>query len=187
MGREKADDPNRGKYLHLLSQSQKQPYPGCHFEVLQIYSGNLLLTDPTEIKGINAGQLVLSPTRTYAPVIRAVLQEYHAEIHGMIHCSGGAQTKVLHFINNLHIIKDNLFPVPPLFRMIREQSGTSLREMYQVFNMGHRMELYVPEQIAAEIISISESFGIPAQVIGKCETWKGKKLTITKNSEIFEY
>lgn len=152
-----------------------------------IYSGNLLLTDPTEIKGINAGQLVLSPTRTYAPVIKAILSEYHAEIHGMIHCSGGAQTKVLHFINNLHIIKDNLFPVPPLFRMIREQSGTSLREMYQVFNMGHRMEIYVKEDIANEIIAISESFGIPARVLGRCEAWEGKKLTISTKENVFTY
>jgi phosphoribosylformylglycinamidine cyclo-ligase len=152
-----------------------------------IYSGNLLVTDPSEVPGMNVGQLVLSPTRTYAPVIREILEEYRAEIHGMIHCSGGAQTKVLHFINNLHIIKDNMFPIPPLFRMIREQSGTDLREMYQVFNMGHRMELYVPEHIANEIIAISEDFGIPAQIVGRCETWAGKKLTIKTKSEIFEY
>jgi phosphoribosylformylglycinamidine cyclo-ligase len=152
-----------------------------------IYSGNLLATDPSEVPGVNVGQLVLSPTRTYAPVIREILQEYRAEIHGMIHCSGGAQTKVLHFVNNLHIIKDNLFPIPPLFRMIQEQSGTDLREMYQVFNMGHRMELYVPANIANEIIAISESFDIQAQVIGRCESWEGKKLTIHTNSEILEY
>jgi phosphoribosylformylglycinamidine cyclo-ligase len=152
-----------------------------------VYSGNLLLTDPTGISGLNAGKLVLSPTRTYAPVIRAILEEHRAEIHGMIHCSGGAQTKVLHFVNDIHIIKDNLFPVPPLFRMIHEQSGTPLREMYQVFNMGHRMELYVNEDIADEIIAISESFGIAAQVIGRCETWTGKKLTIKAGTETFEY
>ena len=152
-----------------------------------IYSGNLLLTDPTEIRGINAGKLVLSPTRTYAPVIRAILEEHRAEIHGMIHCSGGAQTKVLHFVNDLHIIKDNLFQVPPLFRMIQEQSGTSLREMYQVFNMGHRMELYVNKDIAEEIMAISESFGIAARVVGRCEAWDGKKLTIKTGNETFEY
>ena len=152
-----------------------------------VYSGNLLLTDPTEIKGINAGKLVLSPTRTYAPVIRAILEEHRAEIHGMIHCSGGAQTKVLHFVNDLHIIKDNLFQVPPLFRMIQEQSGTSLREMYQVFNMGHRMELYVNKDIAEEIMAISESFGIAARVVGRCEAWDGKKLTIKTGNETFEY
>ncbi len=152
-----------------------------------IYSGNLLLTDPTEIRGLNAGKLVLSPTRTYAPVIRAILEEHRAEIHGMIHCSGGAQTKVLHFVNDLHIIKDNLFQVPPLFRMIQEQSGTSLREMYQVFNMGHRMELYVNKDIAEEIMAISESFGIAARVVGRCEAWDGKKLTIKTGNETFEY
>jgi phosphoribosylformylglycinamidine cyclo-ligase len=152
-----------------------------------IYSGNLLVTDPSEVQGVNVGQLVLSPTRTYAPVIREILQEYRAEIHGMIHCSGGAQTKVLHFIHDLHIIKDNMFPIPPLFRMIQEQSGTDLREMYQVFNMGHRMELYVPEHLANEIIAISESFGIQARIVGRCEAWKGKKLTIKTDSEVFEY
>ena len=152
-----------------------------------VYSGNLLLTDPTEISGLNAGKLVLSPTRTYAPVIRAILEEHRAEIHGMIHCSGGAQTKVLHFVNDLHIIKDNLFQAPPLFRMIQEQSGTSLREMYQVFNMGHRMELYVNKDIADEIIAISESFGIAARVVGRCEAWDGKKLTIKTGNETFEY
>jgi phosphoribosylformylglycinamidine cyclo-ligase len=152
-----------------------------------VYSGKLSLTEKTEVKGMDAGKLVLSPTRTYAPVIREILGKHRSDIHGMIHCSGGAQTKVLHFINNLHIVKDNLFPVPPLFRMIKEQSGTSLREMYQVFNMGHRMELYVSEQIAGEIISISESFGIPAQVVGRCEVWEGKKLTIKTGNNTFSY
>jgi phosphoribosylformylglycinamidine cyclo-ligase len=152
-----------------------------------VYSGGISLTDKTEIPGMDAGKLVLSPTRTYAPVIRKILEKHRADIHGMIHCSGGAQTKVLHFINNLHIIKDNLFAVPPLFKMIQEQSCTSLREMYQVFNMGHRMELYVPEHIAGEIISISESFGIPAQIVGRCEEWAGKKLSIKAESDFFEY
>lgn len=152
-----------------------------------IYSGNLLITDTTEITGVNVGQLVLSPTRTYAPVIREILRKFRAEIHGMIHCSGGAQTKVLHFIQNLHIIKDNLFPIPPLFKMIHDQSGTSLREMYQVFNMGHRMELYVPASIANEIIAISESFNIEAQIVGRCEAFNGKKLTIEVDSDSFEY
>ncbi len=152
-----------------------------------VYSGKLKLTDTTEVPGINAGKLVLSPTSTYAPVIREILEKHRPDIHGMIHCSGGAQTKVLHFINNLHIIKDRLFPVPPLFKMIQAQSGTPLREMYQVFNMGHRMELYVPEQVANEIISISESFGIAAKIVGRCEAFDGKKLTITTESEIFSY
>jgi len=152
-----------------------------------VYSGKLALTEKTEIPQIDAGKLVLSPTRTYAPVIREILEKYRAGIHGMIHCSGGAQTKVLHFINDLHVIKDNLFPVPPLFDMIKQQSGTSLREMYQVFNMGHRMELYVPVELADKIISISKNFGIPAQVVGRCEAWEGKKLTIKTDSESFEY
>jgi len=152
-----------------------------------VYSGKLKLTDNTEVEGINAGKLVLSPTRTYAPVIKQILENHRADIHGMIHCSGGAQTKVLHFADNIHIIKDNLFPVPHLFKMIQEQSGTSPREMYQVFNMGHRMELYVPEAVACDIISISESFGIPAQIIGRCESWEGKKLTIKAGSDSFEY
>jgi phosphoribosylformylglycinamidine cyclo-ligase len=120
-------------------------------------------------------------------VIKVLFEHFRNEIHGMIHCSGGAQTKVLHFVKNLHIIKDNLFPIPPLFRMIQEQSGTPLREMYQVFNMGHRMELYVPADVADEIISVSESFGIAAQMIGRCEKWEGKKLTILTSAEKFEY
>jgi phosphoribosylformylglycinamidine cyclo-ligase len=152
-----------------------------------VFSGNLIVTDPTEVEGINAGSLVLSPTRTYAPVIREILEKHRSKIHGMIHCSGGAQTKVLHFVDNLHIIKDKLFPIPPLFRMIQEQSGTSLREMYQVFNMGHRMELYVSEHHATEIISISEKFGIAAKVVGRCEAFAGKKLTIKVDAESFEY
>ena len=152
-----------------------------------VYAGNLMVTDPSEVTGINAGKLVLSPTRTYAPVIKVLLDHLRNEIHGMIHCSGGAQTKVLHFVDNLHIIKDNLFPIPPLFKMIQEQSGTSMREMFQVFNMGHRMEIYVPADVADEVISISESFGIAAQVVGRCEKWEGKKLTIQTDTETFGY
>ena len=173
-------------FAHDYSLKYPESYDSAINKEL-VYSGNLLVTDPTEVEGINAGKLILSPTRTYAPVIREILQEYRAEIHGMIHCSGGAQTKVLHFVNDLHIIKDNLFPVPPLFRMIQEQSGTSLREMYQVFNMGHRMELYVPEHIAKEIITISQSFNIEARIVGRCEAFAGKKLTIKVDSESFEY
>ena len=116
---------------------------------------------------ITAGKLVLSPTRTYAPIIKEMLSQFAGQIDGMVHCSGGAQTKVLHFIDDVHVIKDNLFPVPPLFRMIQEESGTSWREMYQVFNMGHRMELYVNEAIAADLIRISESFGVAAQIVGR--------------------
>jgi phosphoribosylformylglycinamidine cyclo-ligase len=165
-------------------------YPESYDQAINrdlVYSGNLMVTDPSGVEGVNAGKLVLSPTRTYAPVIRKILENYRNGIHGMIHCSGGAQTKVLHFIDDLHIIKDNMFPIPPLFRMIQEQSGTPWQEMYQVFNMGHRMELYVSENIAAEIIAISESFGIAAQRIGKCEYSESRKLTIKTTEGTFTY
>lgn len=152
-----------------------------------VYTGKYRLTDPVEGLEVNAGQLVLSPTRTYAPVIRKVLNETREGIHGIIHCSGGAQTKVLHFIDNLHVVKDNLFPVPPLFRMIREESGTSWQEMYRVFNMGHRMELYVSPEIAGKILDISRSFGIDARIVGYTERYSGRKLTIHTEAGIFEY
>jgi phosphoribosylformylglycinamidine cyclo-ligase len=134
-----------------------------------VYSGALKLESNTEIPGVDVGKLLLSPTRTYAPVISEVLKHFRNHIHGMVHCSGGAQTKVMHFIDQLHVIKDNLFPVPPLFRIIQEQSGTSWQEMYKVFNMGHRMEIYVKEEFAAPIIAISEGFGIGARIVGHCE------------------
>lgn len=152
-----------------------------------VYSGNLKLTDETDVVGVDAGKLVLSPTRTYAPVIKKMLEDYRSQIHGMVHCSGGAQTKVLHFVENLHIIKDNLFPLPPLFKMIHEQSQTPWAEMYKVFNMGHRMELYVPQEIASDLIAISESFGIKAQIIGRCEKANEKSLTIQSEFGTFEY
>lgn len=152
-----------------------------------VYSGSYNLTDTVEGSPIDAGQLVLSPTRTYAPVIKQILDKYRAEIHGMVHCSGGAQTKVLHFVDNVHVIKDNLFDVPPLFKTIQQESGTEWKEMYKVFNMGHRMELYVPENIAQEIISISESFGVPAQIVGRVEAHEGKKLTIQSEFGEFVY
>ncbi|KAF0197811.1 MAG: phosphoribosylformylglycinamidine cyclo-ligase [Bacteroidetes bacterium] len=151
------------------------------------YSGKLRLTDPSPVDGVDTGKLVLSPTRTYAPVIKQILENYRDHIHGMVHCSGGAQTKVLHFVDNLHIIKDNLFETPPLFRMIQEQSGTSWEEMYKVFNMGHRMELYVPEGVAGELISISENFGIEARVVGRCLPCEQKRLTIVSPAGTFEY
>ena len=151
------------------------------------YCGSLRLTDPSPVEGIDMGKLVLSPTRTYAPVIKSILDNYREHIHGMVHCSGGAQTKILHFVDKLHIIKDNLFDVPPLFSIIQEQSGTSWAEMYKVFNMGHRMELYVPEDIAAELIAISESFGIEAKVVGRCEAAEQPKLTILVGNSIFQY
>ncbi|WP_325643721.1 AIR synthase related protein [Chitinophaga sp.] len=162
--------------------------PGIPYDL--VFSGKKSLTDKMEIPGfgtMDAGKLVLSPTRTYAPVIKKVLEQFRPQIHGMVHCSGGAQTKVLHFIEKLHVIKDNLFPVPPLFSLIQEQSGTPWKEMYQVFNMGHRMELYVPEAIAADIISISKSFNIDAQVIGRVEAAAEKKVTVKAPAGTFEY
>ena len=151
-----------------------------------VYSGSKNLTDAT-ITSLDAGQMVLSPTRTYAPIIKKILDEYRTEIHGMVHCSGGAQTKVLHFVNDVHIIKDSLFPTPPLFEMIQEESGTSWEEMYKVFNMGHRMELYVPEEIAEKIIAISESFNVNGQIIGRVEAADTKKLTIKSPHGEFIY
>jgi phosphoribosylformylglycinamidine cyclo-ligase len=153
-----------------------------------VYSGNIKLTDAVENSPIDAGKLVLSPTRTYAPIIKAILDKYtSSDIHGMVHCSGGAQTKVLHFVDNVHVIKDNLFPVPPLFQLIQEQSKTDWKEMYQVFNCGHRMEIYVPKEIANDIIEISKSFGVEAQIVGRVEASDVKKLTIQSQYGTFEY
>ncbi|ELY2010829.1 phosphoribosylformylglycinamidine cyclo-ligase [Flavobacterium psychrophilum] len=153
-----------------------------------VYSGNVKLTDAVENCPIDAGKLVLSPTRTYAPIIKKILENYTPnDIHGMVHCSGGAQTKILHFIDNLHVIKDNLFPVPPLFKLIQEQSKTDWKEMYQVFNCGHRMEIYVPENIANDMIQISKSFGVDAQIVGRVEASENKKLTIQSEYGTFEY
>ena len=153
-----------------------------------VYSGNIKLTDAVENSPIDAGKLVLSPTRTYAPIIKAILDKYtSSDIHGMVHCSGGAQTKVLHFVDNVHVIKDNLFPVPPLFQLIQEQSKTDWKEMYQVFNCGHRMEVYVPQEIANDIIAISNSFGVEAQIVGRVEESETKKLTIESEFGKFEY
>ena len=153
-----------------------------------VYSGSMNLTEPVANSPLNAGELVLSPTRTYAPIIKAILNTFKPnQIHGMVHCSGGAQTKILHFIDDLHIIKDNLFPIPPLFKLIQEQSKTDWREMYQVFNCGHRMELYVPIEIANDIIEISKSFGVDAQIVGRVEASDGKKLTIKSEFGVFQY
>ncbi|MGC6434053.1 MAG: AIR synthase related protein [Crocinitomicaceae bacterium] len=152
-----------------------------------VYSGSKKLTDEVDGSPINAGKLVLSPTRTYAPVIKKILDQHRNEIHGMVHCSGGAQTKVLHFVDNVHVIKDNLFPIPPLFKLIQEESKTDWKEMYKVFNMGHRMELYVPKAIADSIIEISKSFNIDAQIVGRVEANEGKKLTIRSPYGEFVY
>lgn len=152
-----------------------------------VYCGGKRLTDPTEVPGVDAGKMVLSPTRTYAPIIRRILDEYRPKIDGMIHCSGGAQTKVLHFVDDLHVVKDNLFPVPPLFRMIHEQSGTDWKEMYKVFNMGHRMEIYTDEQTAKGIIDISRSFNVDAQIIGHCEEMEGHQVTVKSENGTYTY
>jgi len=153
-----------------------------------VYSGKTRLTDNVEGSPIDAGKLVLSPTRTYAPIIKKILSKYNSDtINGMIHCSGGAQTKILHFIDQHHIVKNNMFPIPPLFKLIHENSGTEWKEMYQVFNMGHRMELYVDPSIANDIIEISKSFNVDAQIIGHVEASEDKKLTITSEYGNFEY
>ncbi|UZH54594.1 phosphoribosylformylglycinamidine cyclo-ligase [Salinimicrobium tongyeongense] len=153
-----------------------------------VYSGSRKLTDAVEGSPIDAGKLVLSPTRTYAPVIKKILEKYSKnDIFGMVHCSGGAQTKVLHFVNNVHVVKDNLFEVPPLFKLIQQESKTDWKEMYQVFNMGHRMELYVNESVAQDIIAISKSFNVDAQIVGRVEASEEKKLTIRSEFGEFEY
>ena len=151
-----------------------------------VYTGTKTLTEATETS-LDAGKLVLSPTRTYAPIIKQVLDQYRDKIDGMVHCSGGAQTKILHFLEKGHVIKDALFPIPPLFKMIQEESGTSWEEMYQVFNMGHRMELYVEPSIADAIIAISESFGVPAKIVGRVEQSATKELTISSEFGTFKY
>lgn len=174
-------------FAHYLADKFPESYDSSVPKDL-VYSGGVQLTDAVTNSPIDAGKLVLSPTRTYAPIIKSILNKYTpTEIHGMVHCSGGAQTKVLHFVDAVHVIKDNLFPVPPLFQLIQEQSKTDWKEMYQVFNCGHRMELYVPEAIAADIIVISESFGVAAQIVGRVEASEVKKLTIVSEYGTFEY
>ncbi|SDS64509.1 phosphoribosylformylglycinamidine cyclo-ligase [Mucilaginibacter mallensis] len=177
----------------VFNKSIAEKYPESYDQAIPyelIFSGSKNLTDLIDIgngQSVTAGKLVLSPTRTYAPIIKAILDGYRSQIHGMVHCSGGAQTKVLHFIDDLHIIKDNLFPVPPLFKLIQEESGTSWQEMYKVFNMGHRMELYVPQEIAQQIIPISKSFNVDAQIIGHVEAAEKKQVTIRSEFGEFVY
>jgi len=174
-------------FSKILAKKYPESYDPSVPEEL-VYSGQKGLTEEVENVPLDAGKLVLSPTRTYAPVIKKMLEQFGAkDIHGMVHCSGGAQTKILHFIDQFHIIKDNLFPIPPLFKLIQEQSKTDWKEMYQVFNCGHRMELYVNEDIAADLIAISESFDIPAQIIGRVEAHTAKKLTISSEFGTFTY
>lgn len=152
-----------------------------------VYSGKMSLTQPSAVDGVDVGKLILSPTRTYAPVIKSILESYRDKINGLVHCSGGAQTKVMHFIDKLHVIKDNMFPIPPLFELIQSQSGTNWEEMYRVFNMGHRMEIYVPEEISSDIIKISQSYNINAQIVGHVKQCDTKKLTIESPYGIFNY
>ncbi|GHU69061.1 phosphoribosylformylglycinamidine cyclo-ligase [Bacteroidia bacterium] len=173
-------------FAHYLAEQYPESYdPQTPLEL--IYAGKKRLTDRIADLNIDAGKLVLSPTRTYAPVIKQVLDQLRPQIHGMVHVSGGAQTKILHFIDKLKITKNNLFPIPPLFRLIQEQSGTDWHEMYKVFNMGHRMEIYLPEQYAAEVIAISQSFGIEAQIIGYTENSDQKQLIIETENGRFLY
>lgn len=175
----------------VFSKNIAKKYPETYDNHLPeeiIYSGTKNLTDNIENSPLNVGKLVLSPTRTYAPVIKKILSEYSPkEIHGMVHCSGGAQTKILHFVEDLHIIKDNMFEIPPLFKLIQQESKTDWKEMYQVFNCGHRMEIYIPEDIAQNIINISKSFGIDAKIIGRVEASDRKRLTIKSEYGVFEY
>jgi phosphoribosylformylglycinamidine cyclo-ligase len=174
----------------LLSKDYLEKYPesldpGIPLDLA--YTGPYKVTDPTGVPGVDMGKLILSPTRTYAPVIHAILKEFRGEVHGMVHCSGGGQTKVLNFVDNLKIIKDNLFPVPPLFRMIRESSGTSWQEMYKVFNMGHRMEIYLPEKFAEQITAAASQFNIESRVVGHCESALTKSLIIKTDMGAFTY
>lgn len=174
-------------FAHDLAQKYPESYDSSVPKDL-IYSGSKQLTDNIADTPLDAGKLVLSPTRTYAPIVKKILGKYKADkIHGMIHCSGGAQTKILHFIDEFHVIKDNMFEVPPLFQLIQEQSGTDWREMYQVFNCGHRLELYVSPEIAEDIIKISQSFNVDAQIIGRVESSNQKRLTIQSTYGTFEY
>lgn len=172
-----------GKYL---TEKYPESYDS-HVPEDLIYSGTKRLTEPVAGTGLDAGKLVLSPTRTYAPVVREVLKQMRPSIHGMVHCSGGAQTKVLNFVEGKHVIKDNMLPIPPLFRLIHEQGGTDWREMYRVFNMGHRFEIYVAQEDAKHVIDIADSFGIEAQVIGHVEDSPKNKLTIKSEFGIFTY
>ena len=173
-------------FAKYLAEKYPESYDSAVPEEL-VYSGAMHLTDAVEGSPLDAGRLVLSPTRTYAPVIKKLLDEMRSDIHGMIHCSGGAQTKIMHFVKNKHVIKDNMFPVPPLFRLIREQSGTDWAEMYKVSNMGHRMEIYLAPEHAARVIEISESFGIEARIVGRVEEAETNRLTIKSEFGTFEY
>lgn len=174
----------------LLHKIYKEKYPESLDPEMPedlAYTGPYKVTDPSEVPGMDIGKLILSPTRTYAPVISEILKEFRAEIHGMVHCSGGGQTKVLNFVDNLKIVKDNLFEIPPLFQLIQKTSGTPWKEMFKVFNMGHRMEIYVPENISAGIIQLAETFKVEAKIIGHCHAAKGKSLILLNQRQDFVY
>ena len=171
---------------HYLAEKYEESFDHSIPEDL-IYSGPHTLTEPTEIEGVDVGKLILSPTRTYLPLMVPILNNFRKQINGIIHCSGGAQTKVLHFTNSLHIVKDNMFKLPPLFRMIQESSGTDWKEMYKVFNMGHRLEIYTNEKAAEEMIQIAKEFNIEAQIVGHVEASEKKQLTIKSEFGTFEY
>lgn len=174
----------------VFNKKYAQQYPESFDSAVPsdlVYAGQYKLTDSVEGVSVNAGKLVLAPTRTYAPIVVKALQELRGVIHGMVHCSGGAQTKVLHFVDKLHIIKNNLLPVPPLFKMIQSQSKTDWKEMYKVFNMGHRLEIYLPEKYANQVIDLSNSFGVQAQIIGRVEASERSKVTLTSEFGSFEY
>lgn len=174
----------------VFSKDIAKKYPETYDHAVPedlVYSGGLNLTDAVKDSPLDAGKLVLSPTRTYAPVVKKLLDALRPQIHGMVHCSGGAQTKILHFVENVHVVKDNLFPIPPLFRTIQEQSGTEWKEMYKVFNCGHRFEVYLSKEYAQQVIEISKSFGIDAQIIGRIEPSDHTHLTIHSEYGVFEY
>ena len=174
----------------VFGKSVAKKYPETYDHAVPedlVYSGGLNLTDAVKDSPLDAGKLVLSPTRTYAPVVKKLLDALRPQIHGMVHCSGGAQTKILHFVENVHVVKDNLFPIPPLFRTIQEQSKTDWKEMYKVFNCGHRFEVYLPQEYAQQVIEISKSFGIDAQIIGRIEPSDHTHLTIHSEYGVFEY
>jgi phosphoribosylformylglycinamidine cyclo-ligase len=174
----------------LLNKIYREKYPESLDPAMPenlSYTGPFKVTDQSGVEGVDIGKLILSPTRTYAPVMKEILAKHRAIIHGLIHCSGGGQTKVLHFVDQLKIVKDNLFPIPPLFELIREHSGTSWQEMFKVFNMGHRMEIYLPEEFATDVIKIANQFNIEAQVVGRCEAATAKSLVIRHQGGDFIY
>ena len=173
-------------FCKVIAKKYPEPFHAAVPDELT-YSGSVKLTDNVEDSPIDAGKLVLSPTRTYAPVIKAILDKMRHKVHGMVHCSGGAQTKIMNFVQSKHVIKDNLFPIPPLFRLIARESGTDWKEMYKVFNMGHRMEIYLDAEYAQDVIDIANSFNIEARIVGRVEEAETNRLTLITENGTFEY